>query len=223
MTLHRVFVTGATGHMGRLLIPELIRAGHTVRALVRPGSESRVPRGPESILGSVFDPRSYADRIAPFDTFVHLVGVSHPNPRKASEFRDIDLKSVELVLIAAKRAEVAHLVYVSVAQPAPVMKAYLAARAEAEALIRESGLNSTILRPWYVLGPGRRWPMLLLPLYWLFERIPSSRETAQRLGLVTAKQMIAALRRAVENPPQGVRMIGVAEIRRALDPVSQSE
>ena len=204
------------------MIPELIRAGHTVRALVRPGSRSSVPIGCESILGNVFDPRSYVDRVALFDTYVHLVGVSHPNPRKASEFREIDLRSVEQAIIAAKRAAVAHLVYVSVAQPAPVMKAYVAARAEAEGLIRESGLNSTILRPWYVLGPGRRWPVVLLPLYWLLERIPSSRETAQRLGLVTAKQMIAALCAAVENPPSGVRMIGVADIRRPLDPDSLS-
>jgi uncharacterized protein YbjT (DUF2867 family) len=204
------------------LIPALIRAGHTVRALVRPGSESRVPSDCERVLGNVLDASSYVENIPPFDTFVHLVGVPHPNPSKAREFREIDLKSVEQAITAAKRAAVSHLVYGSVAQPAPVMKAYTAARAEAEALIRKSGLNTTILRPWYVLGPGRRWPIVLLPIYWLLEKVPSSRETAKRLGLVTVEQMIAALRAAVENPPQGVRMIEVPEIRRAGDANSQT-
>jgi hypothetical protein len=45
-------------------------------------------------------------------------------------------------------------------------------------MVRESGMNATILRPWYVLGPGRQWPLLLKPMYWLMERIPATRESA---------------------------------------------
>ena len=45
-------------------------------------------------------------------------------------------------------------------------------RSEGEALIRAAGLNATILRPWYVLGPGHRWPVVLIPAYWLAERLP---------------------------------------------------
>jgi len=43
-------------------------------------------------------------------------------------------------------------IYVSVAHPAPVMSDYIAARLEAEALLRDSGMKVTILQPWYVLG-----------------------------------------------------------------------
>jgi uncharacterized protein YbjT (DUF2867 family) len=80
-------------------------------------------------------------------------------------------------------------------------------------MIRESGLNATILRPWYVLGPGRRWPVILKPIYWLMERIPATRESARRLGLVTIEQMVAALVRSVEHPAQGVRILNVPDIR----------
>ena len=104
----------------------------------------------------------------------------------------------------------------SVAQPAPVMKAYIAVRAEGEAMIRAAGLDATIVRPWYVLGPGRRWPMLLIPVYWLMEQLPGTRDTARRLGLVTIEQMAAALVRAVENPAQGIRIVEVPEIREAI-------
>jgi len=58
--------------------------------------------------------------------------------------------------------------YVSVAHPAPVMNAYIEPRMEVEAAIRAAGLNATILRPWYVLGPRHRWPYVLLPFYALF-------------------------------------------------------
>jgi uncharacterized protein YbjT (DUF2867 family) len=159
---------------------------------------------------------AYAPQVAGCDTFVQLVGVAHPSPAKAAQFRSVDLVSASNAVTAASSAGVAHFVYVSVAQPAPVMQAYIAVRREAEDAIRASGLNATILRPWYVLGPGRRWPVLLLPAYWLMGAIPSTRESARRLGLVTAGQMIAALADAVEHPASGVRVVEVPEIRTGI-------
>jgi uncharacterized protein YbjT (DUF2867 family) len=95
------------------------------------------------------------------------------------------------------------------------MKAYVAARARGEALIRESGLNATIVRPWYVVGPGHWWPVLLIPGYWIAGLLPPTRDTARRLGLVTIAQMLRALLWAVENPVNGVRVLEVPEIRSA--------
>lgn len=165
------------------------------------------------MLGDALDQRTYVAHVPPADTFVHLVGVSHPSPMKAAQFRSIDLASAREGVAAAMTAGVRHFVYVSVAQPAPVMKAYISARAEAEAHIRASGLNATILRPWYVLGPGHRWPVVLLPLYWIVNLVPATRETAQQLGLVTLRQMISTVIWGVENPSEGVRVLGVPQIR----------
>jgi len=142
-----------------------------------------------------------------------LVGTPKPNPRKAQQFREIDLKSGLAAVAAARQAGIPHLVYVSVAHPAPLMHAYIEPRVEVEEAIASSGLNATILRPWYVLGPGHRWPYLILPVYWIMGAIPSKRATAVRLGLVTLKQMIVALVEAVENPAQGIRIIEVPDIR----------
>ena len=76
-----------------------------------------------------------------------------------------------------------------------------------------SGLAHTIVRPWYVLGPGHRWPYFLLPLYAIAKLLPGTRDGALRLGLVTRAQMTAALVAAVEDPPEGVRVVTVPEIR----------
>ncbi|MEK6570662.1 MAG: NAD(P)H-binding protein, partial [Bacteroidota bacterium] len=51
----RVFITGGTGYMGRRLIPELLRRGHEVRALVRNGSELKLPAGCPFIVGDALD------------------------------------------------------------------------------------------------------------------------------------------------------------------------
>jgi uncharacterized protein YbjT (DUF2867 family) len=94
------------------------------------------------------------------------------------------------------------------------MQAYIEARMEAEALLAASGLPSTVVRPWYVLGPGHRWPLALRPFYWILERITSTRETARRLGLVTLEQMVTTLAWAVEHPAKETRILEVPDIRR---------
>ena len=71
---HPVFVTGATGHMGRSLIPALMQTGYKVRTLVRPGSEGKLPPGCDSVVGDALDAQSYIEKISPCDTLVHLVG-----------------------------------------------------------------------------------------------------------------------------------------------------
>lgn len=213
----QLFVTGGTGYIGGALLPELVARGHSVRALVRPGSERKLPPGCAAVSGNALDAATFAGEVAPADTFVHLVGVSHPAPWKAAQFRAVDLASALATVAAVKQAGVGHLVYLSVAQPAPVMRAYIAVRAECEAAIRAAGLTATCVRPWYVLGPGHRWAYALRPAYALLERLPATRATARRLGLVTLPQMIAALVGAIENPPSpgAVRLLEVEEIRGA--------
>lgn len=206
--MHRnVFVTGGTGYIGRALLDALVTRGHTCRALVRPSSAARLPAGVGPVFGNALDADSYADEVPPADTFVQLVGTPHPGPSKAAEFARVDLPSGLGAVNASLQADVRHLVYVSVAHPAPVMHAYIAARTAVEARIGEacatSWLAATILRPWYVLGPGHRWPYLLTPLYAIGRALPATRAGAQRLGLVTHSQMVAALVEAVEHPPDG--------------------
>ena len=210
-----VFVTGGSGYLGRPLIGQLLARGCEVRALVRAGSENKLPPGCTPVIGNALDASSYADKIRPADTFVQLVGVAHPSPSKGKEFRRVDFTSACGAIEAAAKAGIQHFVYLSVAHPAPMMKSYIEVRSECEAVLRASGLNATILRPWYVLGPGHRWPYAIKPFYWLFGALPPTRAGAQRLGLVTLAQMTVALANAVEKPVTGVRVVEVPEIRQA--------
>src|SRR5256885_361152 len=120
-----VFMTGATGYIGQNLIPALVARGHVVRALVREGSENKLARGAIAVRGNALDAATFAGQIAPSDTFVQLVGVAHPSPAKAAEFRAIDLVSIRESVAAASRSTIRHFVYLSVAQPAPIMRDYV--------------------------------------------------------------------------------------------------
>ena len=212
-----ILVTGGTGYIGQHLIPLLLSRGHRVRALARESSLHRVPAGALPVVGDALDADSIAAALRPDDTVVHLVGTPHPSPTKADQFDRIDLMSIRCTVAAAKRVGISHLAYVSVAQPAPVMAHYLWVRSLGEAMIREAGLTASIVRPWYVLGPGHWWPKAIQPLYKLAEMIPATRATAERLGLVTIEQFVTAMAREVENPPpRGQRrIVDVPAIRRA--------
>jgi uncharacterized protein YbjT (DUF2867 family) len=212
-----ILVTGGTGYMGRNLIPLLVARGHRVRALARKDSVARVPAGATPMIGDALSDDSIAGALREGDTLIHLVGTPHPTPSKADQFEKVDLISIRASVNATRRVPVAHMIYVSVAQPAPIMQAYLWVRALGEAMIREAALTATIVRPWYVLGPGRRWPKMISPLYKLAELFPSTRATAERLGLVTIEEFINAMVAAAENPPvRGrTRIVDVPAIRRA--------
>ena len=174
-TRQGVFITGGTGYIGSRLIPRLRARGHGVRALVRRGSEAKLPPGCEAVVGNALDGNSYRDAVKPSETFIQLVGVAHPSPAKAAEFQRVDLVAGREAVIAAQSAGVRHFIYVSVAHP----------------------------------------------MYWLFESIPSMREGAQRLGLVTLEQMLQALTESVDHPCTGQRILGVPEIRRGTFDTAQ--
>lgn len=212
-----ILITGGTGYIGQQLVPALLARGHRVRVLTRAASSKRVPAGAQSVVGDALDAESVAAALKADDSIIHLVGTPHPNPAKAEQFKQVDLVSIRATVAAAKKVAVYDLVYISVAQPAPIMRAYLWVRALGEAMIREAGLTATIIRPWYVLGPGHWWPMALVPFYKLAEFIPAMRAGAERLGLVTIDQMVTAIVSAVENPPARgrQRIVDVPGIRRA--------
>jgi uncharacterized protein YbjT (DUF2867 family) len=208
-----MFITGGTGYMGRELIPSLVERGHNITALVRERSEGKLPAGASGVSGNALQMDSYTEHVRGAHTFVHLIGVPHPSPAKAAQFRSVDLVSIRVAVKAAQDAGVRHFVYLSVAQPAPVMKAFLEIRHAGEEMTRASGMTATFVRPWYVLGPGHCWPYPLLPIYWLLERLPVTRESARRLGFVTIKQLVRTLVWTVENPPDDIRIIDVPRIR----------
>src|SRR5262249_48253300 len=118
MAGRNVFIAGGTGYLGRCLIPRLVEGGHHVCALVRPQSQRRLLAGCTPVVGIALDRKSYESAIGPADTFVQLVGVSHPSPTKAAQFESIDLVAGREAVGAAVSAGVQPFVYVSVSHPA---------------------------------------------------------------------------------------------------------
>jgi uncharacterized protein YbjT (DUF2867 family) len=144
---HSICVTGGTGYIGRRLIPLLTHRGHDVKAVVSAGSQNKLPGDVSVVIADPLEVDSYTESIRGCDTFIHLIGVPHPSPAKAAQFRAIDLPSIQIAVKAARDAGIRHFIYLSVAQPASMMQAFIAVRAEGEALVRASGMKATFVRP----------------------------------------------------------------------------
>jgi len=94
-----------------------------------------------------------------------------------------------------------------------MMKEYHAVRAEGERMITDAEIPATIVRPWYVLGPGRSWPVVLKPFYALARLYPPTRESVLRLALVTLEQITQTLAWAVENPSARLQVFQPPQIK----------
>lgn len=150
-----ILVTGATGFVGRALLPRLAEGGHAVRVLLRPSPESpRLPRGvPVQVsLAHLDDERSLRAAMTGVDTVIHLVGAEWRGPE--ADMLVVDAGGTRNIAAAAAEAGVGRLLYLSHlgadrASGYPVLKA----KGIAEEFIRQSGVPYTILRSALLFGP----------------------------------------------------------------------
>jgi uncharacterized protein YbjT (DUF2867 family) len=213
--MKKIFITGGTGYIGSRLTEILLAKGYEVKALVRRGSESKLPQGCSAVIANPFDASSFRHFISEGDTFIQLLGVAHPGPKKKELFRKIDLESVLASAAAASNAGVAHFIYISVAQvPTKIMHDYQQCRAAGETAVLATGLPATFIRPWYVVGPGHYWPLFFQPLFKILELLPATAQKARALRLVYLSQVLRVLVFSVEHPPTGVRILEIEDIRR---------
>jgi nucleoside-diphosphate-sugar epimerase len=182
----RVMVTGAFGNVGRSTLVELLAQGHRVRAFdLRSRAARRAARRCDNRLevcwGDLRNPVELARAVAGVDAVAHIAFVIPPESERRPEWaREINVTGTHN-LIAAMRAlpRPPRLVYsssvsvtgprgpedeppVTAAHPTKVSDAYTAHKIETEEMVRESGLDWTILRLGAVLPmelPRRFHPM----------------------------------------------------------------
>jgi uncharacterized protein YbjT (DUF2867 family) len=137
-----ILVTGGTGTLGQLVVPRLRDAGHDVRVLSRHGREGA--EGLESVAADLATGEGVDAAVEGIEIIVHLAGSAKGDEDKARH-----------LVRAASRAEVRHVVYISVvgADRIPIASAidrmmfgYFGSKLAAENIIADSGLPWTTLR-----------------------------------------------------------------------------
>ncbi len=197
----RVFVTGATGFVGRAVVHALRAHGHVVRCLVRRGSEHDL-RGFEAIErveGDVLAPATLERGMAGCDTVVHLVGIIREHPAAGVTFERIHAEGTVNVLDVAARSGVRRYLHMSALGTRPDARArYHQTKWAAEEAVRSSPLAWTIFRPSVIYGPGDGFVTMLAGMVRRFPVVPVIGSGLQRLQPLPVAQVAEGFARAVE-------------------------
>jgi nucleoside-diphosphate-sugar epimerase len=167
--VNRVLVTGASGFIGRALVPALVTAGYEVRAAARnePPFAPPVETASHGDLGAGAD---WGPLLAGVDFVVHLAGIAHTGPGvPAAQYDRVNYLATAALAGAARKAGVRRVVFVSTirAQTGPradhvlteddapqPTDPYGRSKLAAETALARSGVDFTVLRPVLVYGPG---------------------------------------------------------------------
>lgn len=171
-----ILITGATGFIGRQLLADLIRNGHSVHVLSRtagPLPEIPGPGSVEVFHGDILDPCSIGRAVTGCEAVFHLAGYARNWARNLETFLEVNLQGTKNVLKAAQDASVRRVVYTSsvmtfgpstgsaidetVDRTAPMLTGYeLSKRAAEEEAVEfcRRGLDVVMVNPTRVFGPG---------------------------------------------------------------------
>lgn len=153
-----VLVTGGTGFVGRAVVAELNRAGHSIHLLARHAHSETVSSFAARYSarvrpGNILEPDSLRDACTGMNAVIHLVGIISEVGRQTYEA--VHTEGTRNLIDASRRANVKRFVHMSALGTRPNATArYHRSKWAAEEIVRQSGLAWTIFRPSIIYGRG---------------------------------------------------------------------
>ncbi|MBY0588849.1 NAD(P)H-binding protein [bacterium] len=204
-----VLLTGATGYVGRLLLPRLLERGLEVRCLVRDPSKLSVPPSPllEVAQGDVLDSQSLAKALQGIDTAYYLVHLMAGD----GAFEDQDRQAAKNFAPAARETKLKRIIYLGGLgdESSPNLSAHLRSRHEVGAILRDSGVETIEFRAAMIVGAGSLSYQLLKSLT---DRLPvmlCPRWLTTPTQPIAIDDVLRYLVAALDLPPSGSRVFEI--------------
>lgn len=195
-------MTGATGFVGRGIIPALLDAGHSVRALARGVRDGTLPGEVDVVRGSVADRAQVRVVAEGMDACVHLVAVIVP--RAEQTFENVNVLGTQNLVSACAEAGVRRFVHLSALGAAPDDRfPYLRSKWQGEEAVRGSSMDWTVLRPSALFGPEAGffrpivWTLRWMPVY------PLPKGGRTRFQPLAVEDLAACVVRALDGACMG--------------------
>lgn len=196
-----VFIAGASGFVGGHLVADLIAKGQTVKCLARSEKtrQSLSEKGVVVIPGDITQPDSLKDVLQPDDFVVHLVGIIEEKGK--ATFQSVHVEGTAHLVTEARRAGVRHFFYQSaLGADISSWSGYLRTKAEAEEIVRKSGLRHTIFRPSLIVGPWDGFTKKMADMIKLSPILPIPGEGKAKFQPLYIKDWLRCMLAVIENP-----------------------
>ena len=195
-----ILVTGGTGFVGSHLIKRMRQDNLPVRALVRNPEKAQALRdlGVEVVVGDVSDKVSLEKAVLGIERVVHLVGIIQEAP--GVTFQRVHVDGTRNLVEAARKAGVRHFLFQSaLGTRANAKSQYHRTKWEAEEIVRNSGIPSTILRPSLIYGPGDQFTIRLADMIRLSPILPIIGSGRSKLQPLFVSDAVACIVKAVSG------------------------
>jgi len=195
----KIFIAGGTGFVGGHVVRELLGRGHRLRLLVhRRGAACEEV---EQVEGDVSRPESFEQGIEGCGAVVNLVGIIREFPARGVTFERLHVQATANLLAAAEKAGIRRYVQMSALGTRPnAVSRYHRTKFRAEELVRNSGLEWTILRPSLIFGPQDAFTTMLARQLRLAPALPVIGSGLYRLQPIHAADVARCFALALEMP-----------------------
>lgn len=198
----RVFVTGATGFLGREVVRHLQQNGHHVLALCRNPDDLDVA-DVQKVRGDILDTAHWEPQLREAEACVHCVGILRAYPSQGITFDKLHYQATLNLVRACGKVGVQRYIHISAnGVEKPATTEYMRSKAKAEQAVRSSSLDWTILRPSLIYGgDGKRANFISMlkdnlkgPIF------PYFGKGDYRLAPVSTWEVAETVRRCLEDP-----------------------
>jgi uncharacterized protein YbjT (DUF2867 family) len=189
----RVVLTGATGFIGRHVLAALLEQRYQVVAVARSQPKALLARGVIHVVADIGG-EAWQRWCEGCSAVIHLVGIIKEAPARGVTFDRVHRVATERVVAACRELGIPRLVHMSALGARPdAPTAYHRTKAQAEELVRQSGLRWTIFRPSVVFGKGDGFTTALIAALRRFPVFPIFGDGSYRLQPIAVTEVAAAL------------------------------
>lgn len=196
-----IFIAGATGFVGSHLVDDLSAKGHRLKCLVRSAKarEHLSARGIETVTGDITEPDTLKGTVEAGDMVIHLVGIIEEKGK--ATFRSVHTEGTSNLVNEAKRAGAGHFFYQSaLGADRGSWSGYLKTKAEAEEIVKQSGLSFTIFRPSLIIGPWDGFTRKMVDMIKLSPVLPVPGKGDAKFQPLYIKDWLKCIGRVIDAP-----------------------